>query len=39
MPKIGAMMRLPLARTPHEAMRLPSGTHFRTPGGRIKLRP
>jgi hypothetical protein len=29
----------PIARTPQEALRLPRGAKFRTPGGRIKLRP
>jgi hypothetical protein len=30
---------LPVIKTPEEAMRLPSGTQFRTPDGRVKVRP
>jgi hypothetical protein len=38
-PSAAAHSTLPLARTPAEALKLPPGTHFRTPDGAVKVRP
>jgi hypothetical protein len=38
-PRRGSGGALPVVKTPEEAMRLPPGTHFRTPDGRVKVRP
>lgn len=35
----GAQSDIPTVSTPEEAMQLPSGTRFRTPDGRLKVRP
>lgn len=38
-PKSAATVEIPVVSSPEEAMKLPSGTTFKTPDGKIKVRP
>lgn len=38
-PRAGGREAIPTVASPQEAMRLPSGTKFRTPDGKVKIRP